>query len=215
MRFNINAPFWRFMDTLLRFTALNLVYLLTMVPIVTVGPARAALYSTLFAYDEHDDVSLVKEYWKRFKREFKQGVASWIIIAVLAAAVIFGLAFWSSYDSGVSYVPLVVPIIAAVLVVLIAEYLFPIQARFVNTLGREWQLAALFPWRAWPATLALLGIDVVAMAIAFYVPFIRVLALIFGVAWVAYAKSLLLLWAFKRYGNAGPVEEQTFVNAHD
>ena len=53
------------------------------------------------------------------------------------------------------------------------------------------------------------------MAIAFYVPFIRVLALIFGVAWVAYAKSLLLLWAFKRYGNAGPVEEQTFVNAHD
>ena len=26
MRFNINAPFWRFMDTLLRFVGLNLVY---------------------------------------------------------------------------------------------------------------------------------------------------------------------------------------------
>ena len=61
MRFNINAPFWRFMDTLLRFVGLNLVYLITLIPNVTIGPARAALYSTMFAYDEHDDIRLVKE----------------------------------------------------------------------------------------------------------------------------------------------------------
>ena len=215
MHFNINAPFWRFMDTLLRFTGLNLVYLITMVPVITIGPARAALYSTMFAYDEHDDIPLVKEYLKRFKREFKQGVVSWIILAALAAVIVFGIVFWAVYDSNVSYVPLVIFIIAAVVVVMIAEYLFPMQARFVNTIGTEWRLAALFPWRAWPATLALLCIDVIALGIAFYVPFIRVLALIFGVAWVAYAKSLLLLRAFKRYGQTGPVEEPTFVNAHD
>ena len=39
MRFNINAPFWRFMDTLLRFVGLNLVYLITLIPNVTIGPA--------------------------------------------------------------------------------------------------------------------------------------------------------------------------------
>lgn len=77
MRFNINAPFWRFMDTLLRFVGLNLVYLITLIPNVTIGPARAALYSTMFAYDEHDDIRLVKEYLTRFKREFKQGLAAW------------------------------------------------------------------------------------------------------------------------------------------
>lgn len=215
MRFNINAPFWRFMDTLLRFVGLNLVYLISLIPIVTIGPARAALYSTMFAYDEHDDIRLVREYLTRFKREFRQGVISWIIIAMLAAIIIFGIAFWATYDSNASYAPLILLIIAAVLVALIAEYLFPIQARFVNTLGHEWRLAAMFPWRAWPATLALLCIDVIALGIAFYVPFIRVLALLFGIAWAAYAKSLLLLWAFKRYGTVGPVEAPTFVNAHD
>ncbi|WP_411161393.1 DUF624 domain-containing protein [Bifidobacterium adolescentis] len=56
------------MDTLLRFVGLNLVYLITLIPNVTIGPARAALYSTMFAYDEHDDVNLVREYLKRFKR---------------------------------------------------------------------------------------------------------------------------------------------------
>ena len=139
MRFNINAPFWRFMDTLLRFVGLNLVYLITLIPNVTIGPARAALYSTMFAYDEHDDIRLVKEYLTRFKREFKQGLAAWVLVAI----------------------------------------------------------------------------DVLAAGLSYFVPFIRVLAILFGAAWVAYAKSLILLWGFKRYGGTGKVENPQYVNAHE
>ena len=120
MKFNTNAPFWQFMNTLARFTALNLVYLVTLIPIITIGPARAALYSTMFAYDEHDDVNLVREYLKRFKREFKQGLAAGVLVAIL-----------------------------------------------------------------------------------------------FGIDWVAYAKSLILLWGFKRYGGTGKVENPQYVNAHE
>lgn len=215
MKFNTHAPFWQFMDTLVRFTALNLVYLATLIPVVTIGPARAALYSTMFVYDEHDDVRLVHEYLRRFKREFTHGLISGLIVMALAAAIIFGLAFWNAWDTNASYVPLVVLIIAAVIVTLTAEYLFPMQARFENTLGTQWKLAAMFPWRAFPCTLALLAIDVLLLAVAYFIPFIRVLVLIFGVAWGAYAKSLVFLWGFKRYGGTGPVERPTFINAHD
>ena len=139
MRFNINAPFWRFMDTLLRFVGLNLVYLITLIPNVTIGPARAALYSTMFAYDEHDDIRLVKEYLTRFKREFKQGLAAWVLVVI----------------------------------------------------------------------------DVLAAGLSYFVPLIRVLAILFGIAWVACAKSLILLWGFKRYGGTGKVENPQYVNAHE
>ena len=139
MRFNINTPFWRFMDTLLRFVGLNLVYLITLIPNVTIGPARAALYSTMFAYDEHDDIRLVKEYLTRFKREFKQGLAAWVLVVI----------------------------------------------------------------------------DVLAAGLSYFVPLIRVLAILFGIAWVAYAKSLILLWGFKRYGGTGKVENPQYVNAHE
>lgn len=139
MRFNINAPFWRFMDTLLRFVGLNLVYLITLIPNVTIGPARAALYSTMFAYDEHDDIRLVKEYLTRFKCEFKQGLAAWVLVVI----------------------------------------------------------------------------DVLAAGLSYFVPLIRVLAILFGIAWVAYAKSLILLWGFKRYGGTGKVENPQYVNAHE
>ena len=36
MKFNTNVPFWQFMNTLARFTALNLVYLVTLIPIITI-----------------------------------------------------------------------------------------------------------------------------------------------------------------------------------
>lgn len=151
MRFNINAPFWRFMDTLLRFVGLNLVYLITLIPNVTIGPARAALYSTMFAYDEHDDIRLVKEYLTRFKREFKQGLAAWVLVAILATAILFGLSFWKAWDTNASYIPLILLVIAAVVVALFAEYAAPLQARFANTTGRLFSLSAMFPWRASPA----------------------------------------------------------------
>lgn len=151
MKFNTNVPFWQFMNTLARFTALNLVYLVTLIPIITIGPARAALYSTMFAYDEHDDIRLVKEYLTRFKREFKQGLAAWVLVAILATAILFGLSFWKAWDTNASYIPLILLVIAAVVVALFAEYAAPLQARFANTTGRLFSLSAMFPWRASPA----------------------------------------------------------------
>ena len=165
MKFNTNAPFWQFMNTLARFTALNLVYLVTLIPIITIGPARAALYSTMFAYDEHDDVNLVREYLKRFKREFKQGLAAWVLVAILAAAILFGLSFWKAWDTNASYIPLILLVIAAVVVALFAEYAAPLQARFANTTGRLFSLSAMFPWRAFPCSLVLVIIVVIVIVI--------------------------------------------------
>ncbi|NEG70529.1 DUF624 domain-containing protein [Bifidobacterium choloepi] len=214
MKFNIDGPFWRFMGTLVRFVALNIVYLITLIPIVTYGPAQAALYGTLFAYDQHDDVRLVREYLRRFKREFKQGIVSGLLLLVLILAVIFGLSFWNAWDADSAYVPLVLMLCGAVVTVMIYEFLFPIQARFVNPIRRQWVLAATFPWRAFPCALLLVGIDVVALALTYFVPFVRVMMLLFGFCWVAYAKSLLLLWGFRKYGGYGEIEHPTYVNAN-
>lgn len=100
-------------------------------------------------------------------------------------------------------------------VALFAEYVAPLQARFANTTGRLFSLSAMFPWRAFPCSLVLVIIDVLAAGLSYFVPFIRVLAILFGIAWVVYAKSLILLWGFKRYGGTGKVENPQYVNAHE
>lgn len=214
MKFNINAPFWQFMNTLARFTALNVVYLLTILPVVTIGTAQAAMYSTMFAYDEHDDIKLVREYLRRFKRELKDGLINGILLFILIAVAIWGLAFWAAYDSNIAYGPLILLVAVSVAILFLAEYLFPMQARFANPIGRQWKLAAMFPWRAFGCTMALVVVDLLALSLAYFVPFVRALMIIFGMSWLAYAKSLILLWGFKKYGQYGEIEPQTYVNAN-
>lgn len=214
MKFHIDAPFWRFMTLLARFTALNVLFVLTCIPVVTIGPALAALYSTVFAYDDNEDVSLHKEYLRRLKREFVPGLLSFLIFLALAAAVIFGLAFWNQIQHDAAYVSLAVLIIAAAAVLLTFEYYYPLQARYANRFGRTWKIALLIPWGTFGHTLLLVVIDVVFLTLILYVPFLRVFALIFGFAWLAYAKSLILLRAFEKFSDPSKMDEQpTYVNS--
>jgi uncharacterized membrane protein YesL len=202
MHFNVNSPFWRFMDTLVRFTELNLVYLLCCIPIVTIGTSSAALYSTLFQYDQHDDVPLVKEFFKRWKKEFKQSFPSWLIFLVLIAAVIFAITFWSQLPmkTGLSYIVLAMMVIFCVFLATTLEWFFAIEARYSNKFWRTFQIAFQMPWMtsAILYTLALLAIDIAFATLAVFTHVIRIIAIFFGIAWIFYAKSLLMLHCFDR-----------------
>ena len=199
MHFNLESPFWRFVNTLLRFTALNLLFVVTCIPLVTIGPARSALYGTVFAYDDHDDIPLCRQYLQRFIREFKQSIIAFIIHAVLAAIVIYSLAFWLSMTGAMTYLALIVLIIGAVLLVLSYEFFYPLQSRYTNTVWGFFKLSVGVPMGIPLYAICLLAIDVAFAFLVYYVPFLRVMAIIFGFSWLAYAKSLIYLRAFDRF----------------
>lgn len=196
MRFHINSPFWRFIDTCVRFSALNALFLISCVPIVTIGPARSALYGTLFAYNDHEDVTLWREYLKRFRAEFVQALASSLLLLVLAVLAVFAMAFWNSLSGGASYVVLPVLIVVAAAVALTFEFCNPLQSRYANSFGNTLRNAAMLPWFSFGYTLALIAIDIAAAAIFVYAPWLRFLFVLFGCAWIAYVKSLIYLKLF-------------------
>ena len=45
MKFNIESPFFQFMNTLATFIGLNVLFLILCLPIITIGPALKALYT--------------------------------------------------------------------------------------------------------------------------------------------------------------------------
>lgn len=214
MKFNIDAPFWRFMSTLARFTVLNVLFVITCIPVVTIGPALAALYSTIFAYCDHEDVSPHREYLKRLKREFVRGLLSFLIYIAVAAVLIFGFVFWGQVQSNISYIGLAILIIATAFAILSFEYQYPLQARFDASFGRTWKNSLILPWAAFGHTIIIVVIEVAFLAVFFFVPFVRVLAVIFGFSWITYAKSLVFLKAFDKFSDpAKAMEQPTYVNS--
>lgn len=203
MRYNPNNPLWQFISLCLRYFILNLLFLVSIIPIVTIGPARAALYSTIFAFNDNDDINLGREYIKRFKREFKHGITSSIIFLTLIAAIMFAIAFWNALDTNVAYITLPILIIFSVLTFLTFEYYHPLQARYKNTFSQTLRNSFMMPWACFGYTLGIIAIDIAAGAIFAFTPYLRFLFILLGFAWLAYAKSLLYLRAFA-HANGDP-----------
>ena len=196
MRFNVDSPFWQFITLCVRYAILNILFVITIVPIVTIGPARAALYSTVFAYDENESIDLGREYLKRFKREFLRSLGSSVIFVALIALIVFAIVFWNALDTNFAYAILPILIIGGVIVLLTFEYYFPIQARYDNSFKGTWKNALMMPWAAFGKTLLLIAIDVAAGALFAFTGALRIAFILLGFSWLAYAKSLIYLKIF-------------------
>ncbi|WP_260301908.1 YesL family protein [Schleiferilactobacillus harbinensis] len=196
MHFNPNNPVWIFMGTLAKFTGLNVLFVLTCIPIITIGPARTALYATIFKYQENDSIPLSRTYWEKLKSEFRNSFFSTIIFFVLYAVLIFNLVFWLHLKSSASIFVMTLIVVLLVFVSLAFDYHFPILARFQNSYWQTWKNSFVLPWMRFISSCLLVVIDVAVTTLAYFMPFIRVLLLIFGLAWTAYLKSFIFLRVF-------------------
>ena len=86
--FNMDNAFFRFMGKLFDVVALNLVFIIVCIPIVTIGPAISALYYASVKSIRRDRSYPIKEFFKALKRDFKQSFIVGLIL-VLAAAIIY------------------------------------------------------------------------------------------------------------------------------
>lgn len=196
MHFNIESPVWKFMGTLAKFTGLNLLFVLTCIPVITIGSARTALYATIFNYQDNDATPLFRTYWNRLKSEFRLSLVSTLIFLGLYAILIFNLVFWLRIKSGASAIVLPLLVIMTVIVSFTFEYHFPLLARFQNTYRQTWKNSLMLPWMRFGNTLLLLVIDVAVFSLAYFLPLLRALLVIVGIAWTAYLKSFVFLRAF-------------------
>lgn len=212
MRFNLEAPLWAFLNTAVRFAALNLLFVVSIIPVVTIGPALAALYGTAFAYIDHDDISLWRNYLRRFRQEFRAGMISSAVFLAGILLAAFGWMYWGQVHSLLALgVGVVIGLVALVLII-VCEYYYPLQSRYDNGMRRTFALALRLPASAVWLTLALLAINLVSLTLMTMFPYARIFFLVMGCAWTAYAKALMFSRLFSRVAQAqGSPETSTEV----
>ena len=131
--FDIESPLMTWLSRLADLMVLNLLWLLSCVPIITVGAATAALYSASIAIMEGRCGSAAGAFWREFRGGFRRATVLWVIL--LLPLVITGfnicLILWFPQQfPGWVKLPALIP---AVVVLLISGYVFPLQARYENT----------------------------------------------------------------------------------
>lgn len=124
----------RFLDVFGNIFALNIVYVLFSLPVITIGASTTALYSVALKLVKKEEGPIFKSFWNAFKSNFKRGTQAWLI--VLAALIVLYTEFLMvcTVEGTIASVYTVIMIVEAVVLAFILPFLFPLISRFENTL---------------------------------------------------------------------------------
>ena len=211
--FSPEGALFRITERLTNLVVLNLLYLVFCIPIVTIGPATAALhYVTLkYAANEEDRV------WAPFIHSFRQNLKQGILVGLIATAVGVFLAFdlywiYQMVNAGQAFdkVVLVLVSLACIVYLMMTAYIYPLLARYDNSLKQMFRTAIILAIRHLPATLCMAVISAAPIILLMYTPTTFMVSLTFyffiGFAAIAFLHDKLIHRIFLQYTPKEPEE---------
>lgn len=195
--------FFLFMSWIGDIVFLNLCFLLTCIPVITAGTALTALYTVTLKMAENQEGYVVRSYFKAFKDNFKQGMIVGVVLELILA--VLGYDAWVLLASKESYAAAGFFITAAALLITLAvmQYLFPLMARYDNSIGTSLRNAGLLAISRLPYTIVLLGLAAVPAVFVLLTPYAYIYVIFAGVAFGALLQSKLLVNIFLKIENGG------------
>lgn len=151
---------------------LSLLWIISCIPIVTVGAATTAMYYTIKKVVRYGITGIFREYWHSFRLNFKQATMIWLVLAL-----IYSLLAISCYGAYVLYLAEFTPKAMLVFLLLLvsavtmwAIYLFPCLARFNNSTKQIMKNCVWFAIQNLLWTILLLAILLLTIAATALIP---------------------------------------------
>lgn len=151
--FNLDSPVMQALSKMADLMWLNVLTLICCIPIVTVGASLTAMHYMALKIVRNEECYITRSFFKSFKENFKQGTVIWLImLAVLL--VLVGDFFIMKY-SGLEFNKALQIIIIAigVLYLFTVMFVFPVLAKFDNTIRRTIKNAFLMSIMQFPKTI--------------------------------------------------------------
>lgn len=149
---NIDSPFYRAMGKLGDLVQLSVLWLVCSLPIVTIGASTLGLFAVTGKLAAGEDYMVRADFFKAFKRDFKQSTALWLVLLVIGFVGLWGMqaaAAQSTVFAGVlTAASFLLAVIAACCgcwgLALLARFTYP-NALLVLQDGARMTLANLLP----------------------------------------------------------------------
>lgn len=133
--FRPDNPFSRFMTQVFRLIILNVVFIVTSLPVFTIGAGLTGLYAALL-WREDDDGHTLGIYFSSFKKNFRQATLVWVPALALGAFFSWEL-YLVFHVLDPSFKLLQIPVwLMLFFVVSVLLYAFPLIARYEEKTGQ-------------------------------------------------------------------------------
>lgn len=215
--FSMDSKLWRFFDYVGDMALLNLLFIVTSIPIVTIGASVTALNSVLFKRKEKRTDDVRREYIRDFKANFKNSTIIWLIFLVFLSACGLNFAIVSSADLACrNQIMIGFGVILAVMVMTVL-YSLAVLARFENSLLDTVIKAFVIGIMSFPYTVVIFLVLAAAViaSIQTYASIMAALAvwLLIGFALTGHLCSAMFYRAFRRFTRKEDLPEDTMDEA--
>ena len=180
--FDVDSPLMQGLSKMADLMFVNLLALLCCIPIVTVGASMTALHYMALKIVRNEECYIARGFFKSFKQNLRQGTVIWLL-QLLITAVLAG-DFYLMYKSPDMY-PFVVHVLVFVVVVIVAitsVFVYPVLAKFDNTVFRTIKNALFISMLQLPKTLLIIFLNILPLVAAYIAPALIPFVFLFGMS---------------------------------
>lgn len=189
--FNPDNPVMTLITRIVSSVYLNILWFICCIPIVTAGASTTALFYVTLKMVKNEEGNLTSQFFRAFRENFKQSTKVWLIMLTLGLVllldgyVLYHLRFENAFWTLLTAIFFLVLVAYAI----IAMYIFPLMARFDNTVWAMFKNSIMLGMRFLLCTvlMALIYFVMAYVVINLFTP-----AIIFGEGLCAFLCSYLL-----------------------
>ena len=197
--FNLDSPLMQALNKVADLLLLNILTLICCLPVVTIGVSLTAMNYMALKIVRNEECYIIRGFFKSFKENFRQATLIWLII--LLVIIVLGADFLIlSGDTQTGFEKVLWGIVTAValIVAFTAMYVFPVLAKFDNTVIRTMKNALMMSLMQFPRTILMLVAYALPAILFFTVPQVMPLCFLFGLSVPAWISAKLYNKLFKK-----------------
>ncbi len=202
---------FRILGGLCNLIMVNLLFLVTSIPIVTIGASLTGLCRVTLKMARHQEPSIVKDYFEAFKKHFKESTLTWLLVLFAGGFFIADLyVIFTKIDA--QYKLFQIPVwIFLFIVASIFIYAFPMISAYPDKVKNTWKNAILISVSHFPITIFAVVIPIligkVAVQSGEWLVGVFSILLFFGCALLAYINCFFINNIFHKI--TGDAETET------
>ena len=156
--FNPDNPVMEFIAKIFDLVILNLIFIFSCVPIITIGASTSALSYVTLKMVRGEDPYIWRNFWKSFRQNFKQRTRVWIFSILIF--IFLGMDFYiiNSQNTSLFAVVRILLWIVCAVALSVFLYVFPVISHFVCTTKQALKNALLMTFGHLPYTLMMLAL---------------------------------------------------------
>lgn len=197
--FNLDSPVMQILNKIADLVWLNLLTMICCIPIITAGAAFTAQHYVVLKMVRNQEGYITRSFFKSFKTNFRQATCIWLIFLAFILMFVGDIYIFAYTEMNFPRILIILVCAAAIILSLVGVYIFPVLARFDNSIKNTIRNAFMIAIISLPRTIAMLLISALPIILLRISLRLVPISALLGFSGTAYLCAMLYNGVFKKF----------------